>query len=285
MFSRWQQENFFKYLEGSFAFDAPWTYDVIDGDPNRAVPNPDRAFYDRRVKELGRELTKCMAAKERAQHATRIAVLEQRIATCRELRDVLDKRATIGEVREREGHDVLELARAPKLLGDVIKMTAFHIESTLLTAMAPRQARARDEGRAVIAEFAGALAGKHPFTDAQLARLADVGAGLLQQMRPGNAPKEERTRGPEATLCDQFAALVTAPFEHLLELATLGLGRAKAEAEMPALHATARAPKAAASDATKEEATKEAAKPAESAAAPKRPSVAPPARPGGPPPN
>jgi len=153
MFSRWQQENFFKYLEESFAFDALWTYDVIEGDPNRTVPNPNRAFYDRRIKELGRELTRCMAAKDRAPHAARIAVLEQRIATCRELRDVLDKRTTIGEVREREGHDVLELARAPKLLGDVIKMTAFHIESMLLTAMAPHLARARDEGRAVIADF------------------------------------------------------------------------------------------------------------------------------------
>lgn len=130
----------------------------------------------------------------------------------------------------------------------------------------------------VFAEFAGALAGKHPFSDAQLARLADVGASLLQQMRPGNAPKEERTRGPEATLRDQFAALVTERFEHLLELATLGLGRAKAEAEVPALHATARAPKAEAADAKKE-----AAKPAEPVAAPKRPSAAPPARPSVPP--
>lgn len=135
----------------------------------------------------------------------------------------------------------------------------------------------------VFTEFAGALAGKHPFSAAQLARLADVGAALLQQMRPGNAPKEERTRGPEATLRDQFAALVTARFEHLLELATLGLGRAKAEAEVPALHATVRAPKAEAGEAKKEEAKKEEAKPAEPVAAPKRPSVAPPARPSVPP--
>ena len=153
MFSRWQQENFFKYLEESFAFDALWTYDVIDGDPTRTVPNPLRAFYDRRIKELGHELAKCLRASDREKHAAQIAALEKRIETCRSLRSPLPLRATIGEVREREGHDVLELARAPKLLGDVIKMTAFHIESMLLTAMAPHLARARDEGRAVLADF------------------------------------------------------------------------------------------------------------------------------------
>lgn len=85
----------------------------------------------------------------------------------------------------------------------------------------------------VFTEFAGALAGKHPFSAAQLARLADVGAALLQQMRPGNAPKEERTRGPEATLRDQFAALVTARFEHLLELATLVPGARRPRPRCP----------------------------------------------------
>jgi hypothetical protein len=193
MFSRWQQENFFKYLEESFAFDALWTYDVIDGDPSRTVPNPDRAFYDRRIKELGRELTQCMAAKERAPHAARITVLEQRIATCRELRDVLDKRAPIGEVREREGHDVLELARAPKLLGDVIKMTAFHIESMLLTAMAPHLARARDEGRAVIADFMQLDGRLEPQSD-----------HLLVTLHPASAPRY--THALEA-LCENVNAL------------------------------------------------------------------------------
>jgi len=132
----------------------------------------------------------------------------------------------------------------------------------------------------VFDEFAGALQGKHPFREAQLARLAEAGAQLLQQMRPGNAPKEQKSRGPEATLRDQMGALVAERFEHLLELATLGLGRAKAEAEMPALHATARTPKADAAEPKKQE-----AKPAEPVAVPKRPSVAPPARPSVPPPN
>lgn len=78
-----------------------------------------------------------MAAKDRGPHAEKI--IASATDDPRELRDVLDKRAPIGDVREREGHEVLELARAPKLLGDVIKMSAFHIESMLLVVMAPRQ--------------------------------------------------------------------------------------------------------------------------------------------------
>lgn len=39
------------------------------------------------------------------------------------------------------------------LLGDVIKMTAFHIENMLLAAIAGRFKRVADEGRAVIADF------------------------------------------------------------------------------------------------------------------------------------
>jgi hypothetical protein len=193
MFARWQQENFFKYLEESFAFDALWTYDVIEGDPTRTVPNPLRAFYDRRIKELGRELTKRMAAKDRTQHTEQIADLQQRLATCRELRDVLDKRAPIGEVREREGHEVLELARAPMLLGDVIKMTAFHIESMLLTAMAPHLARARDEGRAVLADFMQLSGRLEPQSD-----------HLLVTLHPASAPRYTHAL---AALCEHINTL------------------------------------------------------------------------------
>ena len=193
MFSRWQQENFFKYLEESFAFDALWTYDVVEGDPTRTVPNPSRAFYDRRLKELGRELTKLMAAKDRGPHAEKIIALERRIATCRELRDVLDKRAPIGDVREREGHEVLELARAPKLLGDVIKMSAFHIESMLLVAMAPHLVRAREEGRAVLADFMQLPGRLEPQAD-----------HLLVTLQPASAPRYTRALG---ALCEHVNTL------------------------------------------------------------------------------
>ncbi len=134
----------------------------------------------------------------------------------------------------------------------------------------------------VFQEFAPKLQGQHPFSPAQLARLGEVGATLLQQMRPGNAARAEKVRGPEATLCDQFGALVSQRYEMLLELATLGLGRAKVEAEVPALFAVVRAPKGDKVEAKKEEAKKDA-KPADPVVAPKTPTAAP-TRPSAPPP-
>ena len=64
-------------------------------------------------------------------------------------RKALPERVAVGTLRN-DGK-VLELARAPMLLGDLIKMTAFHLESMLLT-VAPHLARAEEEGRTFLAD-------------------------------------------------------------------------------------------------------------------------------------
>lgn len=63
---------------------------------------------------------------------------------------VLPERVPVGEVRAPD--PVLELARAPKLLCDAVKMTAFHIETMLVAAVGPHLRRAPHEGRAFIAD-------------------------------------------------------------------------------------------------------------------------------------
>lgn len=135
-------------------------------------------------------------------------------------------------------------------------------------------------------EFEEALRGKHPFGAAQLARLGEVGEVLLQQVRPASAPREASARGPEATLRDQFGALVTRRYERLLLLADAGLGRARAREVMPALYAVERAPKAAAKDDAKGGEVKGGVVKAGEVKAGevKRPSAAPVARPSAPPP-
>lgn len=90
----------------------------------------------------------------------------------------------------------------------------------------------------VFAEFADALAGKHPFTPEQLERLATIGAVLVEQMRPRNAPAAPTKRAPEAVLRDQLAALVEDRYDHLQVLATAALGRRRADALVPALRAS-----------------------------------------------
>lgn len=84
-------------------------------------------------------------------------------------------------------------------------------------------------------EFASALAGKHPFPVGAIDRLATLGGALVQQVRPGKAIAEAAKRTPESILRDQFAALVADRYDHLLVLATVALGKRKADELLPAL--------------------------------------------------
>ncbi len=51
MFSRWRQENFFRYIHAHFGLDALDAYDLADDDPTRLVPNPARRAADARVRD------------------------------------------------------------------------------------------------------------------------------------------------------------------------------------------------------------------------------------------
>jgi hypothetical protein len=169
MFSRWQQENLFKYLGESYAFDALWTYAADQVDPQRTVPNPERRALGYKLAEHRRQIARhkeslgahvlgttassaqvTLSQQGQDQTLTEIAELESQVKELLLQRKALPERVAVGSLRD-DGK-VLELARAPMLLSDVIKMTAFHLESMLLTAVAPHLARAHDEGRAFLAD-------------------------------------------------------------------------------------------------------------------------------------
>ena len=50
MFSRWRQENFFRYMRQEFALDHLCTYHVEPADPKRLVPHPERQKLDRQIR-------------------------------------------------------------------------------------------------------------------------------------------------------------------------------------------------------------------------------------------
>ncbi|WP_437616217.1 hypothetical protein WMF20_20845 [Sorangium sp. So ce834] len=89
----------------------------------------------------------------------------------------------------------------------------------------------------LFAEFAGALAGKHPFPADKLDLLATLGGALVQQVRPGNALAAVPKRTGESILRDQLAALVAERYDHLQVLAAVALGKRKADELLPALRA------------------------------------------------
>jgi hypothetical protein len=169
MFSRWRQENLFKYLGESYAFDALWTYAADQADPQRTVPNPQRRALGHKLAELRRRIARHkeslgshvvgaavpsaqvkLSQQGQEQTLMEIVALESQVKELLVQRKALPERVAVGTLRD-DGK-VLELARSPMLLSDVIKMTAFHLESMLLTAVAPHLSRAQDEGRAFLAD-------------------------------------------------------------------------------------------------------------------------------------
>lgn len=171
MFSRWQQENFFKYLGEEFAFDALWTYGADQADPERSVPNPECNALSEQIASLRRQIAEYqktvglrVLALVESDGSTRkkplrdagidpmveIAKLEEQVKVLKERRKALPERVPVSTLRTNG--TVVELARGPMLLSDIIKMTAYHIETMLLTMVAPHLKRAHEEGRAFLAD-------------------------------------------------------------------------------------------------------------------------------------
>lgn len=98
----------------------------------------------------------------------------------------------------------------------------------------------------IFTEYREALAGKHPFSDATLSRLNEIGNVLYQRIRPGNAIAPAKKRPPEAVLRDQFAALVDARYDQLLVMASSALGPSEVGRRFPALRSASYAAKPAA---------------------------------------
>ena len=167
MSSRWQQENFFRYATESFALDALWTYEIIAGDGNRLVPNPARKKLERQIAAAKAERKTLQAAVggdfvdadevmdadtligRRAPDIVRITALDRQLAQWSAERRALPTHVPVSTIRNAA--DIVELARAPKLLLDAVKICAYHAETMLVSHLAPHLGRAEDEARGVVA--------------------------------------------------------------------------------------------------------------------------------------
>ena len=168
MFSRWRQENYFRYAREHYALDALDEYAATPDDGERSVPNPKRKQLDARLSAAKRELA-CAEAElgaithdtpsrtpgglerlKRRQHAltTRISSLRKRIRTLEHERKAVPARAPLASLKP----DAKQLATQRKLLTHAVRMSAYNAESALARLLAPHYARAKDEARDVIRE-------------------------------------------------------------------------------------------------------------------------------------
>jgi hypothetical protein len=165
MFSRWQQENFFRYMRQEFALDHLPTTAVEPADPERSVPNPE--VKEKKV-ELGRikaQLAKAEQAygqkahdnseqRRRTVRGFKIshAELGKEIKNLREARDKLE--AEIKALPDRvpvrtvmDDKPVVQLERERKIIADTLKMVAYRAETQLANLVGPLLPYRDDEAR------------------------------------------------------------------------------------------------------------------------------------------
>jgi hypothetical protein len=184
MFSRWRQENFFKYLREEYALDALVDYGVEPADPSRDVPNPVRKQLNDELRKAYAELSQLAAEfgseafvnREQLRRTMRgfkianaplrrrIRDATERVAKLEKRRDAAPARVPLQALVEGE---VIQLRVERKHISDLLKMVAYQAESDLVRLVAPHYRRADDEARTLI-QSALACVGDIEVADQQL---------------------------------------------------------------------------------------------------------------------
>ena len=161
MFSRWRQENFFRYMRHEFDLDHLCTYAVEPADPERLVPHPQRQKLEQQIKTAQTALGRLVGRRGDLKPGASLRVsgrsldedgidqlLRQRehdIKHLKKRRDALPKEVPLDQVLDPE--QIVQLERERKLLTDAFKMIAYRAESQLARWVAPLFKRHQDEAR------------------------------------------------------------------------------------------------------------------------------------------
>ncbi|MFP4029517.1 MAG: putative transposase [Candidatus Brocadiia bacterium] len=148
LFTRWSQENFFRYMMQEFAIDALSEYETVDlPDPQRVI-NPRWRELNSQCRSAGAKLDRaehqfgCLHADEKlrqrdyedwqrrkSQLREQIEHLEKEHEELKEKRRDENKHVTMGDLSEEERFQ--QLAPSRKLLTDTIKMIAYRSETAM----------------------------------------------------------------------------------------------------------------------------------------------------------
>ena len=166
MFSRWSQENFFRYMRHEYNLDHLITYDVEQADGDRLVPNPQHKEKAKAISKMKTDLqTLQKDYGQRAidnNEAQRPSMRGFNIANAGCKRNVKLLQAKIDQasaelkkipskvpLKTLDGQPV-RLEKERKYLSDVIKMICYRAEGALLNLLYGHFVRAGEEGRAFL---------------------------------------------------------------------------------------------------------------------------------------
>ena len=212
MFSRWRQENFFRYMRHEFALDHLCTHQVEPADPKRIVPHPERARLEKKLKAVRATRTRLLdrafslapgkttrVGKRQVDEVELDQLIRQRETEARTLSARIAKlpdRVPIEEILEPE--QIVKLERERKVLVDAIKLSAYRAESSLARLVEPFFKRHQDEARKFLKSIFKATADIIP--DLRNRRLTVRFHGLA-------SPRANRALGELCALVNEDAPL------------------------------------------------------------------------------
>jgi hypothetical protein len=178
MFSRWSQENFFRYMREHYALDRLVDRDLEDLDETTQVVNPAYRRLDGAVRKLAAVLNRQRAefgaltlagefdGKNLAEYERRKAGLleelqrrEAEVDALKAQRKQVPRHIQVSELPEQERFQRLRVAG--KHLVDTIKMIAYRAETTLVQ-IAREQLSRTDDGRQLVASLFQTATDLHP---------------------------------------------------------------------------------------------------------------------------
>ena len=146
MFSRWRQENFFRYMRHEFDLDHLPTQAVEAADPGRRVPNPARKEKKQEIAAVRHELARLKQAYGEAALAggpsaqpedlrRQVQEGEERLQRLKGEYKVLPSHVPVGKIQDPA--TVVRLERERKRLVDQVKMVAYRAETELANLVGP----------------------------------------------------------------------------------------------------------------------------------------------------
>lgn len=158
MFSRWRQENFFRYMRAHYDIDGLDSYAKTPDDPERQVVNPKRKAANKALKQARTVLQHTEAEQGRAlldghrdDKSGNVAAIEKARAEVERLKmkaKAAPTKIRLGDVRS----DAMRLNVERKRIFDAIRMATYNAESVLARLLGPHFVRAEHEARTLLGE-------------------------------------------------------------------------------------------------------------------------------------
>ena len=171
MFSRWSQENFFRYMIADYDFDKMAQFGVETIDENKMVVNPEYRKFTHRIKKVKEKIARKEArffpliekindnnleqlpplSAKQAEYMQSIKKYQEELNILLGQRDQISARITLKDMPANKRYN--KLKTESKLFLNIIKMICYRAETALAELLSPFFAKAKQEKRMLVKQI------------------------------------------------------------------------------------------------------------------------------------